>query len=1175
MEKIDTDNQIMTETAEVPENVGGSETMTEESYGGNRLFSMQTLEDNLSDCLRILDDAVIHSYVTELGRLEVAEPEFDEEKMKNEPYQFVNISKLVYEQDEFSVSKLSSVFQALSGKRCTLVMIIRNVNRTANFYLGVRDHNESQMTGTLRQMLEMGFKGQFPGSDFNKNFSIEDIDKLTESVKRSSKAVSCVSCIPDFKQEKDFFENKDFMQGLEKFVISMQDHDYTAVFVAEAVPYEELSDYRSQLESVCTQLSPFANMQYQLGASDGNSDARTAQSGVSGTDTKGSSDTQGTSSSVTVGESSGTSVGKTETDSHSVNSSQTLGKSTGVNVTDGTSQSVADGTSDTKTKTVGGSISTGVMSTVGGSVGIGVGAKILGIGANVTAGLFKSIGKSLGFSINASSSRAHTTSHTVTEGTSHSVGISNTISNALTKGMSESKSIGSSNTATKTSSKSETDGTSSQHSENTSHSDSFSFSRAQTLTDTFGTSQGITMQLQNTMIANMIERIKKHIKRIEECESIGMWNCASYFLSENRAVSETAANIYRSLISGKNSDVERSAINTWTASEKSDVGNFRKIITYMVHFCHPKFAYASADGPCLVSPASLVSTKELALEMSLPKRSVSGLPVIEHAVFGQNIIRSDIIAEKTNKKDFIHIGKICHLNSVSETPVDLDLNSLTMHTFIAGSTGAGKSNTTYVMLDELSKYNIPYLVIEPAKGEYKTQFKDANVFGTNPRLGPILRLNPFSFPEEVHVQEHIDRLAELFNVCWEMYAAMPAVLKDAIIRAYESAGWDMNNSVNRFGNALFPNFEDVLREIDSVVSDSDYSSDTGSDYRGALKTRLRSLTNGLNGMIFSSREIPCEKLFDSKTVVDLSRVGSTETKALMMGVLVLKLQEHRMSHAKKADSALRHVTVLEEAHNLLKRTSTEQGQETANLQGKSVEMLTNAIAEMRTYGEGFIIVDQSPGALDPAVIRNTNTKIIMRLPEYSDRESTGASMALNENQIKELSKLPQGVAAVYQNNWQEAVLCAVKKRQFVDLPALAANKEADDGYDEKQTLELLLCEERLTPKLTEALNVSSAPAKIRKTLIENFENKNDEYQWAMADYIAGRFDWGCALKGTGACGSTEEIRDLMISNLARLFEGFDEEKLSRICRYICMKAHEVYPENEVIEEVMTKHFMKG
>ena len=118
--------------------------------------------------------------------------------------------------------------------------------------------------------------------------------------------------------------------------------------------------------------------------------------------------------------------------------------------------------------------------------------------------------------------------------------------------------------------------------------------------------------------------------------------------------------------------------------------------------------------------------------------------------------------------------------------------------------------------------------------------------------------------------------------------------------------------------------------------------------------------------------------------------------------------------------------MLEEAHNLFKRTSTEQISEGSNLLGKSVEMLSNSIAEMRTYGEGFIIADQSPGLLDMSVIRNTNTKIIMRLPDYSDRELVGKAANLNQDQITELAKLPCGVAAVYQSEWINPVLCKVK-----------------------------------------------------------------------------------------------------------------------------------------------------
>ena len=191
-----------------------------------------------------------------------------------------------------------------------------------------------------------------------------------------------------------------------------------------------------------------------------------------------------------------------------------------------------------------------------------------------------------------------------------------------------------------------------------------------------------------------------------------------------------------------------------------------------------------------------------------------------------------------------------------------------------------------------------------------------------------------------------------------------------------------------------------------------------------MVTRVNSLTNGISGQIFCDNyDIPNSVLFDQNTIVDLSRVGSNETKSLIMGITVLKLSEYRMAKNTQANSNLRHITVLEEAHNLLKKTSNESVG--SNVIGKSVEMICNSIAEMRTYGEGFIIVDQSPTAVDISAIKNTNTKILMRLPEKNDSDAVGNAVGLNDEQKKELSRLETGVAVVMQNNWLEAVLCHI------------------------------------------------------------------------------------------------------------------------------------------------------
>lgn len=539
---------------------------------------------------------------------------------------------------------------------------------------------------------------------------------------------------------------------------------------------------------------------------------------------------------------------------------------------------------------------------------------------------------------------------------------------------------------------------------------------------TAGSSDNMQLTIQNKSLINTLERIDMQLKRIHECESIGMWECAAYFLADSQETVEMAAGTYKALMKGEKSGIETSAINLWGRQNSKQLPLLHEYITNLIH---PVFEYESNSISLPLTASSLVSSNELAIQMGLPRKSVCGFPVIEHADFGKEVVRYN---KKINSKNLC-LGKVFSMGKESEIDVNLDCDSLTMHTFVTGSTGSGKSNTVYEILNQLrSIYEVPFLVIEPAKGEYKNvfgQFSDVDVYGTNPKKSNLLKINPFRFPKDVHVLEHLDRLVEIFNVCWPMYAAMPAILKESMEKAYISVGWDLEMSENPRGQK-YPNFADLLEQIENVINESKYSSDSKGDYSGALLTRVRSLTNGLNSLIFCNDDLTDYDLFDKNVIIDLSRVGSSETKSLIMGILVMKLNQYRMSSG-KINSPLSHITVLEEAHNLLKRTSTEQSSEGANLLGKSVELLSNSIAEMRTYGEGFIIADQSPGLLDMSVIRNTNTKIILRLPDKSDRELVGYSAGLDEEQIEELSKLKRGVAAVYQNDWVEPVLVQVRK----------------------------------------------------------------------------------------------------------------------------------------------------
>ena len=541
--------------------------------------------------------------------------------------------------------------------------------------------------------------------------------------------------------------------------------------------------------------------------------------------------------------------------------------------------------------------------------------------------------------------------------------------------------------------------------------------------ETKGESRSLMLKFENRAVKGLLKKIDKTLERYDVCADLGMWNSAVYVLSPNPTDAEMAASVYHSVIRGKNSALETGRVAVW--NEQVSVA----ALEYLRRMEHPLVNISGTP----ITPGTLVSSSELAISAGLPCRSLPGLPVLECARFGRTVASYASDEWSPTNAYAVGLGKVWNMNHEEDLPVKLNPDSLTAHAFVTGSTGSGKSNTIYRMLSEVRSQGATFLVVEPAKGEYKNvlgRTSGVSVFGTNPKLSELLRINPFSVPSGIHVLEHLDRLVDIFNVCWPMYAAMPAVLKDAIEMAYRECGWDLTASVNKFGDGLYPTFADVARCVKVVIDSSEYDAENKGAYKGSLLTRLTSLTNGINSLVFRADELSNNALFDNNVIVDLSRIGSTETKALIMGVLVLKLQEYRMTGG-LMNATLRHVTVLEEAHNLLRRTSgSSQGGESgggASLLAKSVEMLSNAIAELRTYGEGFIIADQSPGLLDMSVIRNTNTKIVMRLPDQGDRELVGRAMHLNDAQISELARLPRGVAAIYQNEWVESVLCKVEK----------------------------------------------------------------------------------------------------------------------------------------------------
>lgn len=975
--------QSISKTSEVLEPAPLPAVSQEKSMERSMGTEVASYQERSLGAMKLVDDIVLKNYLTRLSDMEVVQANKGE--LTTDNVILFKINKMVYEKDEYATDKFISVVSAMTFTDSSIFLIVDGHKNHTDFYLGIKCNDEKRQMNTVADTFRSSILGQFPGAILV-DYSLKGInnersrqDHLFHRISEAESLSSCVG-IPAYKNSKGEYTNANFIQGIEKFASAMQGKEYTAVILADKVSPTEVASIRKGYENIYTELSAMATKQlaYSTNESLANAISRT----------KGTSDTH----------------------------------------TDGSSQSVSDGTSHTDSTSKSSSYAHSHSESESKENWAGkIGKGLMAVGGVLVSAA--AVAASGGLALPAVAA----------------VGGTALLGGAVTNCGAKTKSKSDSDTFTSSDTTSSSDGISHTETASTNVSDAHteSFSQTDGTTSTIGSSKNFTITIQDKHIQEILKRIDKQLERIEMCESTGLWSAAAYFMSYNtdRATAEIGATIFRSIMQGEQSGVETSAINTWYPESDS---KYSTLLSYVSSLSHPLFEYAYplADSQMQMLPTSLLSSKELAIMIGLPRKSVPGLPVVEHVSMAKEVVRlSD--AEMHSRLD---LGCIFDQGVERKAnKVYLDVKSLTQHTFVTGSTGCGKSNTIYYLIKQIrNQLNAPrFLVIEPAKGEYKDVFGNEHIYGTNPLKTPLLRINPFRFPKGVHVLEHIDRLIEIFNVCWPMYAAMPAVLKEAMHNAYEDCGWDLSTSQNKYSGNLFPTFVDLLNELVLVINNSAYSEEVKSNYQGSLVTRVKALNNGICREIFTQNELGDASLFDENVIIDLSRIGSQETKSLIMGILIMRLNEYRSNSDLPHNSDLRHITILEEAHNILKRTSQEQTMEGSNVVGKSVEMIASSIAEMRTYGEGFIIVDQSPGAVDISAIRNTNTKIIMRLPDDADRKVAGKASGMKDCQIDEIAKLPTGVAVVYQNDWEEPVLCKIGKFEDKEIPFTYIPKEGE------------------------------------------------------------------------------------------------------------------------------------
>jgi hypothetical protein len=458
----------------------------------------------------------------------------------------------------------------------------------------------------------------------------------------------------------------------------------------------------------------------------------------------------------------------------------------------------------------------------------------------------------------------------------------------------------------------------------------------------------------------------------------------------------------------------------------------------------PALQWAAADGrqraaamsPYQAPPAPVVdgrwpepqpaapfygSTALVAALARVPVREVPGLRMVLRPQF-------DLTPETAPAAGggMVRLGEVLDWNRVPCGDLAVPRASLNRHVFVCGATGAGKSQTVRNLLEQATAAGIPWLVVEPAKAEYRlmaARLPGTRVIVIRPGdLGePAAGINPLEpapgpggsrFP----LQAHADLVRALFLAAFQADEPFPQILAAALTRCYEQAGWDLvtGQPATAGLQPAYPGLEDLQATAMTVVSEVGYGREVADNVRGFVTVRIGSLRMGTAGRFLDGgHPLDFARLLDGNVVLEIEDAGDDRDKAFLMGAVLIRLTEHlRLRHRAEspATSGLRHLTVIEEAHRLLRQPSPGSGTGPAT---QSIEMFADLLAEVRAYGEGLVIVEQIPAKLIPDAIKNTAVKIVHRLPAADDRDAVGATMNLTPAQSQYLITLPPGDAAVH------------------------------------------------------------------------------------------------------------------------------------------------------------------
>ena len=414
----------------------------------------------------------------------------------------------------------------------------------------------------------------------------------------------------------------------------------------------------------------------------------------------------------------------------------------------------------------------------------------------------------------------------------------------------------------------------------------------------------------------------------------------------------------------------------------------------------------------------------LRLRYLVTAREIAGifkLPVDDGHTIGLDSRKISTNREKLNQSIIsegnFKVGRIMNASRSAagdEAHAGVPLNDFTKHGLIVGMPGSGKTNFSLgLLLQFWEQFHIPFLAVEPTKSEYRSlldAIPDLQVFtpGKN-NVSPYI-VNPFIPPRGVTVESFIPSLMSAFKAAFSMPNPLPDLFLSAVNECYNTYGWQLSSTMEDPNVQPFGLYE-FIKVFRRKIQNMDYKGDVKSNMESAGVVRLVSLIEQNPNIYDTIHSIPLEDLLRKPTVIELNAINNKEQKSLIMALLLIQICVFTKNNV-AGDGKLKNILLIDEAHVLLAgRSAAEEG--SADSQGSTIEALEDMIAEIRSYGTGIIIADQSPTAVGRNIVANTNVKMIFKLVEKENKDAIATATNMEEAEYDRLGRLGVGEAMLH------------------------------------------------------------------------------------------------------------------------------------------------------------------